>query len=104
MVDLLLEILSDMQPSNMPVFAVFDFDGTLTSRDTLLPFLFYVCGVQAFIWHVTLLVPVLAAYAFGIVGNEVAKERVLTRFLAGKPSRSIEEKAEEFAEYHIQKL
>lgn len=63
--------------------AFFDFDGTLTRRDTLLPFLRLVSGTPKFVAKMAYLSPVLAAYATRLVRNDVAKEIVLTHFLRG---------------------
>ena len=42
--------------ANKPVVAAFDFDGTLTRRDTLLPFLLHTLGMAAFVRHMFVLV------------------------------------------------
>lgn len=63
--------------------AFFDFDGTLTRRDSLLPFLRLVSGTPMFVAKMAYLSPVLAAYATKIMRNDVAKEIVLTHFLRG---------------------
>lgn len=63
--------------------AFFDFDGTLTRRDTLLPFLRLISGTPTFAVKMTYLSPVLAAYATKLMRNDVAKEIVLRHFLRG---------------------
>lgn len=63
--------------------AFFDFDGTLTRRDTLLPFLRLVSGTPKFLAKMLYLSPVLAAYATKLMRNDVAKEIVLRHFLRG---------------------
>ncbi|MCS4119578.1 HAD-IB family hydrolase [Salinibacter ruber] len=80
-----------------PVVAVFDFDGTLTRRDSLVPFLWQVAGPWAFIRNATVLLPTLLRYAVGILENGPAKERVLGQFLAGKATGEIRAIAESFA-------
>ena len=84
--------------------AVFDFDGTLTRRDSLLPFLWQVAGPWAFIWNATILLPTLLQYALGILENGPAKERVLGQFLAGKQTGEIQAVAKSFAEAKIPSL
>jgi len=79
------------------VLAVFDFDGTLTRRDSLLPFLWKVAGPIKFIWNATVLLPTLLRYALGTLENGPAKERVLGQFLAGKSVEEIQSMAESFA-------
>ena len=71
-----------------PVVAAFDFDGTLTRRDTLLPFLARGLGWPRFLLALLACSPWMAGYAFGLVRNDVAKARLLRAALAG---RSLEE-------------
>lgn len=80
-----------------PVVAAFDFDGTLTYRDSLLPFLLYVSGVPMFVRHMFASLPTLAGYALGMIANDVAKQRLLTRFFAGAPIEQLRIKAEQFS-------
>ena len=69
--------------------AFFDFDGTLTTGDTLMPFLKYVVGAPTYYAKLVLLSPVLAAYFVKLLRNDIAKQIVLKSYLAG---------------YHIDKL
>jgi HAD superfamily hydrolase (TIGR01490 family) len=69
--------------------AFFDFDGTLTTGDTLMPFLKYVVGAPTYYAKLVLLSPVLAAYFAKLLRNDIAKQIVLKSYLAG---------------YHIDKL
>ena len=71
-----------------PVVAAFDFDGTLTRRDTLLPFLVRGLGWPRFLLALLACAPWLAGYALRLVRNDVAKARLLRATLAG---RSLEE-------------
>jgi phosphatidylglycerophosphatase C len=86
-----------MPSADKPVVAAFDFDGTLTRRDTLLPFLILLAGPVLFTRHMLQLAPVLAAYRIGVMRNDVAKQRVLGRFLCGMESTVLQSKAEQFA-------
>jgi HAD superfamily hydrolase (TIGR01490 family) len=63
--------------------AFFDFDGTLTTGDTLMPFLKYVVGAPTYYAKLALLSPVLAAYFVKLLRNDIAKQVVLKRYLAG---------------------
>ena len=85
--------------SNAPakiVVAAFDFDGTITYRDTLGPFLLYLAGPFGVLVNGLLLLPVLVAYVLHLMPNSVAKERVLRRFLGGKSSAELETVARRF--------
>jgi len=89
---------------NRQALAVFDFDGTLTRRDSLLPFLWQVVGPVQFAWNVLVLVPTLLRYATGAMDNGPAKERVLGQFLGGRSVEEIRFIAESFAAETIPSL
>ncbi|MES2510077.1 MAG: HAD-IB family hydrolase [Pseudomonadota bacterium] len=67
-----------------PVVAAFDFDGTLTKGDTLLPFLVSGLGWPRFLLALLACAPWLAGYALRLVRNDVAKRRLLLRTLKGR--------------------
>lgn len=64
--------------------AAFDFDGTLTRRDTLLPFLLRLCGWRAVAAAVAAEAGSLALVAGGRRSRDVGKARLLARLLAGR--------------------
>ncbi|MEO7160897.1 MAG: HAD family hydrolase [Polaromonas sp.] len=73
-------------PPLMPpaAIAAFDFDGTLTRRDTLLPFLVRGLGWPRFLLALLQCSPWLAGYALRLVRNDVAKARLLQVTLSGR--------------------
>ncbi|MEP6589035.1 MAG: HAD family hydrolase [Polaromonas sp.] len=73
-------------PPLMPpaAIAAFDFDGTLTRRDTLLPFLVRGLGWPRFLLALLQCSPWLAGYALRLVRNDVAKARLLQVTLGGR--------------------
>lgn len=79
------------------VWAAFDFDGTLTRRDTLLPFLHYSMGAVRFLKSLVAESPSLAGYAAGIVPNDRAKERLLERCFSGEAADHLREYGRRFA-------
>jgi phosphatidylglycerophosphatase C len=90
--------------TNRPIVAAFDFDGTLTYGDTLLPFLLYTTGTMKALGKFIPQLPSLLAYACGIISRQHAKEGVLTRFFAGKPIAEIRKLGQEFAAGPLKKL
>jgi len=81
-----------------PGVAAFDLDGTLTRRDTLLPFLQRLCGTTAV---VRALVPewsAMPAAALGTIDRDATKARVLARLLAGWVATDVVDAAEDYAE------
>lgn len=90
-----------MSWTEKPVVAAFDFDGTLTRRDTLFPFLLFVVGWPTFVWKFLQSIGLLIAYALKLIRNDIAKERLLVRFLAGMEVAELERKGREFAEQKL---
>lgn len=88
----------DNQKLDKTIVAAFDFDGTLTLRDTMFPFLLYVVGGGAFIRHILALSPILTGYGLGIITNNIAKERLLAHFLSGMFVSTLKPLAVKFAD------
>jgi HAD superfamily hydrolase (TIGR01490 family) len=65
--------------------ALFDFDGTLTRKDTLFDFARFAVGGGAYWARLAGLAPMLALHKAGLVGATAAKERFLARFFGGWP-------------------
>jgi phosphatidylglycerophosphatase C len=63
--------------------AFFDFDGTITTKDSLLEFIRFVKGDTAFYLGFLLHSPILVLYKLQIVSNQFAKEMML-RYFFGK--------------------
>ncbi|MEI9917746.1 MAG: HAD family hydrolase [Bacteroidota bacterium] len=60
--------------------ALFDFDGTITNRDTLIEFTRFVVGSNKFFRGMIWLSPALAMQKAGLLGSQKAKENFLTYF------------------------
>jgi HAD superfamily hydrolase (TIGR01490 family) len=86
-----------MTHTGKTIVAAFDFDGTLTRHDTLLPFLRYFAGTKGFAATMIRLAPVLLVYALGMLRNDKAKESVLRRFFAGRPLAQVDAAGARFA-------
>lgn len=78
--------------------AAFDFDGTLTRRDSLLPFLVAVCGPARVGAALTLLAPRLAAMAAGRAERDDTKQRLLSHLVAGRPEEELVEAGRRYAD------
>jgi HAD superfamily hydrolase (TIGR01490 family) len=89
--------MSKSKLSPEQIVAYFDFDGTLTTRDTLLPFILYAVGFIKFLSKLHLVLMVLVLYAMKIFDNEQAKEFFLTIMLKGLDKEYLEGKAYNFA-------
>lgn len=78
------------------VVAAFDFDGTLTWRDTLLPFLRRLLGLPTFLWVLFVCSPWLAGYALRLVSNHRAKAVLLQAALRGRRVEAVHGCAQDF--------
>lgn len=81
----------------LPVVAAFDFDGTLTYRDSLLPFAIFTRGKLSSTFRVTLELPRLLGFALRIVPRQKAKEGLLRRFFGGEHIETLRKWGHEFA-------
>ena len=97
---------ADARPAGgeRPVAAVFDFDGTLTTRDSLFPFLRFYSGWPTFAVKVVRLSPLLLGYAMRLIRNDTAKEMTLIAFLRGAPMSDVESAGAEFSAKALPRL
>ena len=68
------------------MIAFFDFDGTVTTRDTLLEFIRFVKGDLSFFLGFMVHTPLLILYKMQIVLNQRAKEIMQKKILAEIPA------------------
>ncbi len=87
-----------------PVIAAFDFDGTLTDRDSLLPFLRFTNGTSTTLKKLFLEIPHVARYLLGSLDRQGLKEAFLTRFLKNRTQYEVETLAEQFATQILPKM
>jgi phosphatidylglycerophosphatase C len=81
----------------MQRIAFFDFDGTITTKDTLLEFIKYSKGSFRFYLGFLLNSPWLIAYKLKIISNQRAKEKVLGFFFRNCPLPVFQESCDRFA-------
>ncbi len=62
---------------------LFDFDGTLTNRDTLLLFIRFACGQRAFVWGLLCYAPLLVLMRLRLYHNGKTKEKLFHHFFHG---------------------
>lgn len=73
-----------LDANSSKVIAVFDFDGTITTVDTLFDFIRFYYGFPRLIWGLFALSPVLILFKLGFIPNDKAKERLFSYFFKGK--------------------
>jgi HAD superfamily hydrolase (TIGR01490 family) len=64
--------------------ALFDFDGTVTNRDTLLEFIKYHNGTISLMMGILILSPLLLALKLNLLNRQLVKEKFLSFFLKGE--------------------
>jgi phosphatidylglycerophosphatase C len=77
--------------------ALFDFDGTITGKDSLPDFIQHAVGRAAYWSGLLRLSPILAAYTLKIIPNNIAKERLLAHFFAGWDAEHFQKIADQYA-------
>lgn len=69
----------------MPHIAFFDFDGTITRKDTLWEFIRFRFGRTVLLTGIIRLLPALLLYKMKVIAAQDMKQRVLRYFFAGMP-------------------
>lgn len=81
--------------------AFFDFDGTITTHDTLLEIIKFHKGSWRFYLGFAVNAPYLLAYKAGIISNQAAKEKVLRYFFGGMQVSAFQQQCDAFADTAI---
>lgn len=89
-------------PHSSPIsLAAFDFDGTLTSKDSMFEFIRFTHGGARLLAGLARLSPTLIGFKFARVERQAAKEKLLSYFYKGYSQGRLEEWAAEFCEKRI---
>jgi phosphatidylglycerophosphatase C len=83
------------------LLALFDFDGTITTDDSLIRFIRFVVGDVKMLWGVLLLSPMLIAYKLKLIPNYKAKQMTLSYFFKGIAEHQFQKVTEEYSLKHI---
>lgn len=75
-----------------------DFDGTLTTRDTLIEFIRFACGTPRFILGFLLHAPLLVLMKLGLYDNGKTKQRVFSWFFKGMAIEDFNRLCKDFAD------
>jgi phosphatidylglycerophosphatase C len=84
--------------------AFFDFDGTITTKDTLLEIIKFRHGKAKFYWGFLLHSPFLVAMKLGLVSNQYTKELILKYFFGKMREQDFQNLSDEFAQKEIPAL
>ncbi len=84
--------------------ALFDFDGTITTDDSLLNFIRFVVGDRRFLLGLVVLSPMLVLYKLKLIPNYKAKQYMLSWFFKGMSKDDFLKVANEYSLVHIDKI
>jgi len=76
--------------------AVFDFDGTLTTKDTMLEFIKFACGKRKFFFGFLLYSPILVLMKLRLYPNWKAKEKIFSYYFKGMSYQKFKELGAKF--------
>lgn len=79
---------------------VFDFDGTLTLKDSMMSIIIFQRGKSGLIWALLRELHLLVLMFMGLYSNQKAKERLLTHCFGGMKEQEFEDFCHKFAESH----
>lgn len=83
---------------------LFDFDGTITTQDTLVAFLIFYKGKIKFFIGMLLLSPVLVLYILKLIPNWKGKQMVLQWFIGGEDVQTFNRRCQEFSTHILPSL
>lgn len=87
-----------MRETKGPAIVFFDFDGTLTTKDTFGEFAINAVGKLRYIRSLLLSSPFIVAWKMGIVSNSTAKQHLFSRLYKGMTSCRFETLGQDFAD------
>lgn len=77
--------------------AFFDFDGTITTGDTLLPFIRFCVGNTRFYTGLFVLSPLIILYLISVIRTDKLKDAFITHYLSGYSYTYLKEVGKLFA-------
>lgn len=84
--------------------AFFDFDGTITTKDSLVDFIRFGVGDIKFFAGMVRLSPMLLRYVFNLIPNHLAKERMISYFFKGMNESFFKKIAYQYSMERIDKI
>jgi len=79
------------------MLALFDFDGTLTTKDSLPDFIKFAVGTPSYYFGLLRLSPVLMAFKLKCIRNDIAKEKLISYFFKGWNSVHFQHVADQYS-------
>ncbi|MES2795026.1 MAG: HAD family hydrolase [Bacteroidota bacterium] len=85
------------------VIAAFDFDGTITTKDTLFQFMIFALGWSKMMVGLVIFIPTFINYMFGNISNNQAKETLFSILFRGMPIDHFKDLGEKY-QFEINQL
>ncbi len=86
------------------MLALFDFDGTITAKDSLADFIQFATGRFHFYKGLLVLSPMLLFYKLGVISNADAKERLISHFFKGWDAAEFQKVADDYSNNRLDKI
>lgn len=93
-----------MNKKNQKSLALFDFDGTITKKDSLIDFIKYAVGTSSFYIGLIKLSPMLFTYTFKLIPNHLAKEKLISHYFKDWEISHFKKIADTYSQTQIQKI
>ncbi|HIP44039.1 MAG TPA: HAD-IB family hydrolase [Sulfurospirillum arcachonense] len=84
--------------------ALFDFDGTLTSKDSLGEFLKYSVSRDKYIINILKFLPLFTLYKLKLLRNDISKQRLFEIFYAGMDENEFKQIAQDYSLNELDKI
>lgn len=84
--------------------AVFDFDGTITNKDTFMDFIVQSCGFRRLCFGGIKSLPIMFFFGLRAVSADIAKEKIFACFLKGMPEIEFNSLCENYALSQLPKI
>ena len=83
---------------------LFDFDGTLSTKDSLNEFLKFYLGKKKYFLKLFLFSPIFVLYKLKLIKNDIAKEKLISFFFKDISEKEFKNKAKEYSLNEIPKI
>jgi len=84
--------------------ALFDFDGTITHKDSLADFIQFAVGKPAYYLGLLQLSPILVAYKLKLISNHRSKEMLISHFFRGWDADRFQATADKYSSEHLAEI
>lgn len=88
----------------MNKIALFDFDGTITKKDSLAEFIKFSLSTRTYYLGIFKLIPVIIKYKINLIPNYIAKEKLISHFFKNYDADQFKSIADQYSTEEIDKI